>query len=181
MKDIKQYFKDFRASTPKHIQWILLGVAFLIVVILLTLVIGNRSKNAKEVATATEPVSFTMSPKSAKLTDVMVGSSKNENIAVSVNTPVVIESVEFEGKQPDGLKQKTDCKDLTSSCLVNVVYKPTSVVSESKAKLILTWHTTSQEEVSNTEEIEVIYGSVPEKVVESKPDSKPIVEPEPIV
>ena len=77
MKNIKQQFVDFRANTPKHVQWLLMGVAFLVVIILLTLLLTNKSKTSEEVTVVNQPVSFEIDPEQVKLYDVKVGEAKS--------------------------------------------------------------------------------------------------------
>ena len=190
MKNITEQFKEFRSTTPKHIQWILLGAAILVVVILLFLLIGHKSNHNEKLANINQPVSFKISPQTITFSDVVVGKSANENIKIHVNMPVVIDKFDIFDKQ---ITQKNNCQDLTSSCLVNIVYKPTHAVVESHTKMILTWHVVNQEDISNTDTLEIIYSAKEaekkvEPVVAPKPQPEPefedeedIFEPEPVI
>ena len=86
MKSLKQQFKEFKAGTPKHIQWILLAAAFVVVIILLVLLLGHKSNN-NSADNMEENISFDVEPEFIDLTDVEVGKSDSENLNVSVNTP----------------------------------------------------------------------------------------------
>lgn len=176
MKNIKEQFREFRSNTPRHVQWILLGAAFLIVVILLTLLLSHKSGSDEKLTEINQQVSFKIAPQKINLTDVEVGKSANQNIKITVNTPVVIDDFSISTKE---ITQKNNCQDLTNSCLINVVYKPTRAVSESEATLVLTWHAINQEDVSNTEEIEITYSAKTVAKPEPKPAPKPVVIPEP--
>ena len=182
MKNIKQQFKEFRASTPKHIQWLLLAAAFIVVIILLTLVLGKKSY--KTDAIADTPVDFKISSSDVDLTDVEVGSSRNESVTISVNTPVTIKSISVPVTE---ITTTNNCEDLTDTCIINLIYKPTAVQKESNAILKITWHLESQPTILNTEEVSVSYSSwkkeekKPEPIVEPEPPEEPIVKPEPPV
>ena len=173
MKNIKQQFVDFRTNTPKHIQWLLMGVAFLVVIILLTLLLTHKNKTSDEITVVNQPVSFKIEPETVKLYDVKVGDSSNEIITISVDAPIVIESVEIEDKD---FTLPNDCTEdiVDSACNVRVVYKPSKVQEKTKTKLILNWHTKDHDEIVKTEEIPVLYSAFEEKVEPVK-----VVEPEP--
>ena len=174
MKDIKQQFVDFRANTPKHVQWLLLGAAFLVVIILLTLLLTHKSKTSEEVIDVNQPVSFDIDPKTVKLYDIKVGTSSNEIVTVSVDTPVVIESVEMEDKD---FNLPNDCTDavVDSACTVKVVYKPSKAQEKTKTKITLKWHLKDRDEIVSTEDIPVLYSAFEEKIEPVK-----VVEPEPL-
>ena len=177
MPDIKEHLEDFRTNTPKHIQWLLLGVAFLIVVILLTLLLTHKSNNDDSIKEANERVSLTFTPSHIEFKDVMVGTSANKSVDISVNTQIIIDSVKISA---DGLKSRDDCSyGLTDSCTIKVVYSPTKVQNNSQTNLIITWHLDGQEDMVQTAEIPVMFNSYkePEPVVESK--TEPVTEPEP--
>jgi type IV secretory pathway VirB10-like protein len=183
MKDIKQQFKEFRASTPKHIQWLFLVAAFLVVVILLTLLLGDKSE--KEATIENTPVDFKITPKQIDLTDIEVGSSENESINISVNTPVIVKSINVPVK---AITTTDTCEDLSDKCIINVIYKPTTVQQKSDTTLTITWYVETQPEILNTEEISITYSSwkeeepisVPEPPVETIPEP-PVSVPEPPV
>ena len=180
MKNIKQQFVDFRANTPKHIQWLLMGVAFLVVIILLTLLLTNKSKTSEEVTVVNQPVSFEIDPEQVKLYDVKVGESKSEIVTISVDTPIVIENVEMEDK---GFSLPNDCTEaiVDSACNVKIVYKPLAAQDKTKTKILLRWHTKDRDAEVKTEEIPVLYSAFEEKIEPVKVvEPEPLPEPEPI-
>lgn len=178
MKNIKQQFKEFRANTPKHIQWLLLAAAFIVVIILLTLVLGKKSPSVTPVDDSNVAVDFKAAPSSIDLTEVQVDSSKNASVNISVNTPVVIEDINIPVKE---ITTTNNCDDLTDTCIINVIYKPTSVQPKSDTVLKITWHVESQPDILNTDEVSVSYSSWKKeaKVIEPEPIIEP--KPEPII
>lgn len=191
MKNLKQQFKEFRDTTPKHIQWILLGAAFIVVIILLFLLLGHKSDNTPT-EKMNESVSFAVDPQLIDLTEVEVGKSYSESITVSASAPVVIKDIDIKA---DGIKTTDNCRDgATDLCIIKVIYKPTLVQKESEATLTINWHIESQPELIKTQEVSVKYSSwkkeEPKKVepvVEKKPvvvpeeEDEDFTEPEPIV
>lgn len=195
MKSIKQQFKEFRSSTPKHVQWLLLGAAFIVVIILLVLIIGGKSTKKTEISESDKQASFSVTPEKIDLSGVVAGETKNQNLTVTVNMPVVIDKIK------SGVSEITttnNCDDLTDTCLINVIYKPTKPQDKKETKLDITWYVSSQKDIINNQTVTVVYGAIedsdpfmdepevqeekkPEVKAEKKPEVKEEKKPEPIV
>ena len=178
MKSLKQQFNDFRSTTPKHVQWLLLGAAFVVVVILLILLFGHKSNDNDKIENANEVISFAVEPEQIDFIDTVVGESRRQNLNITVNTPVVLDGITVD--EPD-ITTMHNCDNLTSSCLVNVIYKPTAEQKQSETKLTITWHILSQNNIIKTYDVPVIFSAYakPEPIVE--PVAEPVVEPEPVI
>ncbi len=181
MKNLKQQFKEFKDNTPKHIQWILLGAAFVVVIILLALLLGHKSNNTPT-EKMNENLSFEVEPQSVDLTSIEVGKTENENITVSVSAPVIIKDIDIKA---DGIKTTDNCRDgATDLCIIKVIYKPTFVQKETEATLKINWYVESQPEIVKTQEVVVKYSSWKKeepKKVEPVVGKKPVVAPKPVV
>ena len=166
IQKIKQQLKDFRTTTPKHVQWLLLGAAFVVVVILLTLVLTHKSNDNKKIESAIQQVSFDVDPTNIDLTDTFVDDTKNQNVSVTVNTPVVLDTISID---ETNITTTNNCDNLIDSCIINVIYKPDAKKSESETTLKIIWHVLSQQDVPQTLEIPVVYSAIEkEKPVEEK-------------
>ncbi len=181
MKNLKQQFKEFKDNTPKHIQWILLGAAFVVVIILLALLLGHKSNNTPT-EKMNENLSFEVDPQSVDLTGIEVGKTENESITVSVSAPVIIKDIDIKA---DGIKTTDNCRDgATDLCIIKVIYKPTFVQKETEATLKINWYVESQPELVKTQEVVVKYSSWKKeepKKVEPVVEKKPVVAPKPVV
>ncbi len=181
MKNLKQQFKELRTNTPKHVQWILLGAAFIVVIILLFLLLGHKSDNT-QIKEMNENVSFSVDPQIVDLTETEVGKSNDESITVSVTVPVIIKDIDIKA---DGIKTTDNCRDsATDLCIIKIIYKPTLVQKESEATLKINWHIESQPELIKTQEVVVKYSSWKKeepKKVEPVIEKKPVVAPKPVV
>jgi len=181
MKNLKQQFKEFKNNTPKHIQWILLGAAFIVVIILLALLLGHKSNNTPT-EKMNENVSFDTDPQFVDLTEVEIGKSDSESITVSVNAPVIIKDIDIKA---DGIKTTDNCRDgATDLCIIKVIYKPTVVQKESEAILKINWYVESQPELVKNQEVVVKYSSWKKeepKKVEPVIEKKPVVQPKPVI
>lgn len=187
MKNLKQQLKEFRDTTPKHIQWILLGAAFVVVIILLVLLLGSKSNNTST-EKMNENVFFDINTQMIDLTKTEVGNTASESISVTSSAPVIIKDIDI---NVDAIKTTDTCSDgTTQSCIIKVIYKPTIVQKESEATLKINWYVESQPEIVKTQEVVVKYSSwkkeEPKKVepvvVEpEEQDEEEFVEPEPII
>ncbi|MBR6685038.1 MAG: hypothetical protein IKL37_02105, partial [Alphaproteobacteria bacterium] len=48
MSNFKQQLADFKKNTPKQVQWLLLAIAFIVVLILMFLLLGNKQEEPTE-------------------------------------------------------------------------------------------------------------------------------------
>ena len=176
MKYIKEQYDDFRNNTPTYVQWLLLAVAFLIVIILLTLLLSHKKEdNTPEVEN--QHIEFNVTPQNIKFDNVKVGESEHAKVNISVNVPVIIESVKIYNN--DFTTPNNCVYDEVDSCNINVIYTPTAPQKLSNTTLVITWYDVDSEDTVNTEEIPVVFSSYkePAKVVE--PEVIPEPEPEP--
>lgn len=177
MKNIKQQFENFRQNTPRHVQWLLLGAAFVIVIILLTLLLTHKSKNTEKLEQIDANLKY--SPQSIMFNNVFVGERKTEMIDVSANRDIFVENIDIHA---DGFTVVSDCEEeLIKSCTIYVNYEPTVVQEKTTTNVVITWHIKNQDEIKKTAKISVTYNA--QKMAEPKPveKPKPIVEPEPVV
>jgi len=169
IQKIKQQLKDLRSTMPKYVQWLVLGALFIIVVILLALLFGRDSSNNKKIESAEESVSFAADPETIDLTGVTVGETKNQDVNITVNTPVVFDTISIDAAD---ITTTNNCSNLTESCLINVIYKPTQAQLEMHDVIKITWHVLSNKDIMQTFEIPVVYDAV-EKV---EPKKEPVVD-----
>ena len=173
MKSIKKQFEEFRTTTPKHIQWLLLIAAFIVVLILLTLLINSRIKPAPVLPEKTA-VEWTFKPITLDFSDVNVGEEKNQMLTIEVSDIVFIDKAEIDNKD---WKITGNCdKKVKSSCVMNVIYKPSAETQKSTTNLTIIYHLPGDED-SKSKEIPVTFSAnkvvKEEPVSESKPEPKP--------
>lgn len=157
MKSIKQQFSDFRATTPLYVQWLLLVAAFIVVIILLAMLLNHKSNKADKIDTLNQQVSFEIVPQEIDLTNVIVGESESRDVTIYVNTPVVIDSISIDVAD---ITTANNCDNLTDSCLINVVFRPNDVYDETQTNLEITWHVLSEDVVTKTEYVPVVYSAI---------------------
>jgi len=181
MKDkLKKFFTDFRKTTPKYIQWLLLGAAFLVVIILLTLIIThNKSKNSVDGITENKSIEFKITPKKLDLSKTIVDTTKNETIKIETDESVIIDSVAIK-ESVDEITIKHDCIGTIKGggCSISVKYAPTTEQKQETTDLSIIWHIDGQS--TNNEIVKITFSAI--KKEEPKKEQKktePVVEPEP--
>lgn len=177
MSKLGQQFLELRKSTPKYVQWLLLGAAFIVVVILLTLLMtGSKTKTIKAKSDDI-PVKITLSKDTIDWADVAVGSKKIETIIVKTNAPT--KATVRRNKEIDGFDVKTTCtnaSEVTPSipCRIILEYAPVAAMKPETVTVFVDWRSAYEPESMNTaDKITVILGA-------AAPQPKPISAPEPL-
>ena len=184
MNKLKQQFLNIRNTTPKNIQWLLLGAAFVVVLILLTLLAtGNRGKTTNTVKEEA-PVKIALSADTVNWADVTVGQKEKKTISVTSTAPAKVSM--GQSKNVDGFSAKTTCTDAAVisakiSCNVFLEYHPTAASKPETLTLYIYYRGENEpDEMKSAEKIMIILGAtMPETVAKTAP--KPIVTPEPII
>ena len=178
MSKIKQQFLNMRNATPKHIQWLLLGAAFIVVLILLTLLVtGNKPKSTAKIKDEVQ-VKITLSENTIDWASVRVGTKKTETISVKTTAPAKVSMAQ--NKSVDGFKAKTTCTDAAIinskiSCNIFLEYEPTVAAKPETVVLSVSYRgETEPKEMDAAEKITVVLGAeAPERVELPKPVSVP--------
>ena len=182
MSKLSQQFSELRKSTPKYVQWLLLGAAFIVVLILLTLLLtGSKSKTVKSKVTDI-PVKITLSNDTVDWTNVSVGTKKTETIVVKSNAPA--KATVRRNKEIDGFNVKTTCTDageITPSipCRIILEYVPVSAMKADTVTVFVDWRAASDpDNMKTSDKITVVLGAI---APEPKPEAKPVPETKPVV
>ena len=192
MSKIGQQFSDLRDSTPKYVQWLLLGAAFVVVLILLTLLMTGTRGKAQKTKSNEVPVRVTLSNDTVDWTNVTVGTKKTETIIVKTNAPA--RATVRRNKEIDGFNVKTTCTDageITAAipCRVILEYAPNMAMKPETVTMFVDWRAANEPESMKTaEKITVVLGAsapavkdAPKPVVKPVETPQPIVEPKPVV
>ena len=180
MNKFKQQFSELRDSMPKYVRWLLLAAAFIVVLILLTMLMTGRRNKAADVSGAdSEPVELNISTNEIDWTDTPVGDKKTENIEIRASAPANV-YVRTTQEIP-GLSLRTTCNsgevNTTIPCRITLKYEPTSAMQATAVPIVVDYRGASEpEELNITDRILVSLGAVA-PVIEAKP--QPVVQPAP--
>lgn len=178
MNKLKQRFAELRKNTPKRVQWLLLGAAFIVVLILLTLLLTNGNDQETISTDDAVPLELIVSPDTIDWADVIVGQSKKQSIKVSASAPVRVTDITIE-KNIDGLRVNHGCKGAGEinqkfACAITVEYTPTKPMMVTGAPIVIKWRGAQQPDTMiNNYKYNIILGA---KAPEKKPE--PVSEPE---
>ncbi|MBP5707699.1 MAG: TrbI/VirB10 family protein [Alphaproteobacteria bacterium] len=183
MSKLRQQFQNIRNSTPKSVQWLLLGATFVVVLILLTLLMTDGKDKIKPKAHDEVPVKITLSADTVDWANITVGTKKTETISVRATAPAKVSM--GQNKNVAGFSAKTTCTDAAVigekiSCNVYLEYKPTVAAKPETLTLSIYYRGEHEpEEMKSAEKIMVILGAdSPQPVVKPAPAPKPVVLPE---
>ena len=174
MNKIKKSFADWRNNTPKRIQWLLMGVAFVVVLILLTLLLTGDKKEEKIEEVDSTPIELLISPDSVDWADVIVGQAKTQTLKVSATGPIKIVAVR-RTQDINGLSVNTGCTNAGEinqqfACTITIDYAPTTAMSAKAVPLFIDWHGINQpEEMKKTYKYTMVLGATSPKVETPEP------------
>ena len=192
MKKLKQQISELLKNTPKHFQWILLGIAFVVVLILLTLLIGGNKEKTKIIDPVENvPVDIKITPSIINWADTLVGDIREQQIAVTANSAINIKSfnvpVSVQGLDVTNTCEAAGFIDTELDCYINLIYEPTYEMAAKTIPLELEWYSAqATPEMSEIFTIEVTVGAIesefnaPKPVVVPEPEPEPEPEPKPI-
>ena len=188
MSKVGQQITDFRKTTPRHVQWILLAAALVVVAVLAVLLISDR-KNTRvivpdSVLDVTPELKFIPNTQIDWL-NTNIGDVRTAQVQVYSNTPVQISDVvvRVEGDDTDAgdLSATATCTNdetvVTSDvpCVISLQYAPTHVTPRTNVDVALTWADVRNAQEDMTPNAITAIISAREVV---KPAPEPIVEVE---
>lgn len=188
MSKLKDQFLELRQNTPKRVQWLLLAVAFVVVLILLTLLISN-DKNQEDISkTDQAPTELKISPDMINWADVLVGDKKSQTIKVFATAPVKVVDVRWHKEDITGLKVDSSCQNMGQinanlACRVEVSYTPTKTASVQTIPVFIDWHDADEtDEMKKTDKIVLTLGATAPNVEQKNVNlSKPAAAQKPVV
>ena len=198
MNKLKQQISELLNNMPKHMRWLLLGVAFVVVIILLTLLMGQKKTNVELPPETSEDsaVNIKITPDEINWPEVLVGQTKEQKIIVTTNSSVSIKAVSK--PEVDGLEVTNTCESAgfineDLSCDIIVKFAPTIEMDTIDIPIEIEWYAEqATPEMSEISTIPVAIGAytteindeatpvvIPEPEPEPKPEPEPEPEPEP--
>ncbi len=150
MNKIKQRFSELRKSTPRRVQWLLLGAAFVVTLILLTVLLSKKTDNSTEIATAnTAPAELKIAPDMINWADVIVGEEKEQKIKINATAPVIIKDVQrYDDINGYSLLQACvgQVVDTNIACDIIVTYAPSTPTNTTQTSIVVMWHKKDESE-----------------------------------
>ncbi len=150
---VSQQFSDFRKTTPRYIQWILLFAALLVVVVLLVLLKG--AKQTPKIVVGEESVipnpELIIKPNAPlDWSNTFVGDERNAEIHISANTRVQITGitihVDGDTNDANGVSATDTCtNDQTiigpnMACVIKITYRPVNAMLSTGMNISINWN-----------------------------------------
>jgi len=139
MKSFKQQFTEFKETTPKYVQWLLLVAAFVVVVILLILII-NEKPDTPIVDAKKTVLSF--KPQKLDFLNIKANEKSFKKATLSVSGSAIIEEVYIEDDKLYNLDVSSDCPGIKedAQCTTSVTYSPNAAQKQTKTFLVVKYH-----------------------------------------
>ena len=182
MNKIKQQFSELRKTTPKHVQWLALIAAFIVVLILLTLLVGGDHDDKVNIPGADEiGAKLIIEPDTIDWTDTKVGETKKAEVVIHATAPVNVKEVRRHKEVAGFNITGSTCGKITVTesvaCKITMEYVPTSEMAATPVPVFIDWYPTNgSSDVTTPEKITVSLSAVmPEmpKPVAKEPAKKP--------
>ncbi len=128
MNRIKKQIVNLRKSTPQSVQWLLLGAAFIVVLILMTMLIGGRGN--KQISTDDDvPIALRTVPETESVNwgNIRVGTTEKDSIKIFASAPVKVIKVRLNQDVP-GFRVSETCGRMAqinenTSCTISMEYE----------------------------------------------------------
>lgn len=182
MSKLKEQFSELRQNTPKRVQWLLLAVAFVLVIILLTLLISGDESQEDLSKTDSAPTVLKINPDMINWADIVVGDKKTQTITVFATAPAKVIDVRWHKEGITGLKVDSSCQNMGQinaklACRIGISYAPSTTMSVESVPVFIDWHDADETDaMKKTDKIVLTLGAVAPKA-----EAKPVVAPTPVV
>ena len=184
MNKLKTAFAEIKKSIPQHTQWLLLAIAFVIVLILLVMLLsGPRNKAAQNIAAA-EPVDTELyiGPKEIEWLNVRLGDARTKKIVISASGDTKISSI-MPSQEIDGLVINSDCQNLgriteVLPCNITVEWTPVEALPTTVTEILISFHALgASEEMAKTARVRLALSTLQSPVI-SQPEPEPFTMPD---
>ncbi len=165
MNRIKKQIVNLRKSTPQSVQWLLLGAAFIVVLILMTMLIGGRGN--KQIATDDDaPIALRTVPETESVNwgNIRVGTTEKDSIKIFASAPAKVIKVRLNQDVP-GFRVSETCGRMAqinenTSCTISMEYAPTAAADVITTALFIDWRGADQpDKMQKTDKIVLVLGA----------------------
>lgn len=188
MKKILNQFSELRKTMPRNVQWLALAVAFIVVLILMTMLLRDSGNDASvPTDTDTPAPDLIVTPDSIDWSKTMVNTRQSMKITVAATAPVTVTAVRASGDMPGLIAPKTTCTNIGEindkiSCTIDVQYAPTAAADARAMALFIDWRGADMPDtMTQTQNIPIVLGAradTPKPAADPAPTASP--EPDPI-
>jgi type IV secretory pathway VirB10-like protein len=174
MKKLKRFFEDIKKNMPRHTQWILLGIALVLTLMLILLLTDgkqNRAKKADDV-NGGGVFSISVTPGAVDFGSVLAGESKEEKIKISANVPVIVSDIKLSSESA-GLSTRNTCTTMGKitdklPCEITLIWNPKGSVADGKNVVNIKYHDAAGSK--DMEKLETVNVSFSAKDKEEEPE-----------
>ncbi|MCL1891826.1 MAG: hypothetical protein FWF97_00820 [Alphaproteobacteria bacterium] len=158
MNTITTTISEVKKSMPRHVLWLVMFAAFLVVVILFVLLITKKSPEAPAAPAA--GLAITINPADIMWTGIPVGEKRVQTIKITTSDFAIIPSVKLSEKVA-GLGITTTCVNMGEiapeiPCSADLTWKPETALARTNVKILIEYYSADAPEgMAKTVEIPV--------------------------
>lgn len=171
--------KETFDSTPTAVRWMLLGAAFIVVLILLFLLVSKKTEQPIPGMPVNRDVKLNINPSSADFSGTEIGTKKQQAFVISATYDAVIDSVSVKDSVPGFSAETSGCKNQPVNkdiaCKVDVTFAPGNDNTNGNVTLVVDWHAKGDSRDINAQHTDIVIsvGAV-KAALKKTPDVKPI-------
>jgi type IV secretory pathway VirB10-like protein len=188
MKKLKRFFADVKKNMPRHTQWILLGIALVLTLMLILLLTDGKQNRAQKADDGNGGGVFSISvaPSAVDFGSVLAGESKEEKIKISANVPVIVSNIKLSSESA-GLSTRDTCTTMGQitdklPCEITLIWTPNGTVADGKNVVNIKYYDAAgSKDMEKLETVNVSFSAKdkePEPAAEIPPDVPAPVEVE---
>lgn len=183
MKKLKLFFADMKKNMPKHTQWVLLGIAFVIVIMLVLLLTDEKKESSAK--TDRNDLSLTISPNSVDLSNVLIGEKKEASVKISASVPTVVSEIKLSAESA-GLSLQQTCTTMGQisekiPCEITVTLNPAAVIDDGKNVINIKYYDANgSKDMEKLETVNVKFSATDKATTPITP-AIPTIEPTPLL
>jgi type IV secretory pathway VirB10-like protein len=144
MVQLKEKFAEMKKSIPKHVWWLLMGAAFLVVLILLVMLVTGRKADPSALNDPAEDAVLYIDPSEIEWLAVDVGETRTQKIVITASADTKISAIKFSLEVP-GLSWKSTCANIgpineNVPCSITLEWAPVSETPTTVTEIQILYH-----------------------------------------
>ena len=137
-------FRETFDATPRNVRWMLLAVAFVVVLVLLFLLMHKKKTPDVQTVQQNRIVELNIVPRDADFSDTEIGEKAKQVFKISASDNAVIDSVMVQKTVSGFSAQTSGCKNQPVNqdiaCKIDVAFAPKNTDAAGDVILVVEWH-----------------------------------------
>ncbi len=133
MNNIKAQIQEFHKNTPRKLLWLLMGVAFILVIVLIFLLVKSKNKENVNFNDIEKDVVVNISPNPVICKDIEIGKSCDSSVRITASGDTTVQKVEIP-TTIDDMTVISYCDETkinnVASCHIRMIFMPSNELND---------------------------------------------------